>query len=37
MIEGKKYGKEVDFWSLGILIYDMLTGGVFFESVLQLL
>uniref|UniRef100_A0A6B2L7Y0 Protein kinase domain-containing protein n=1 Tax=Arcella intermedia TaxID=1963864 RepID=A0A6B2L7Y0_9EUKA len=26
MIKGEKYGKPADFWSVGILIYDMLYG-----------
>eukprot|EP01125_Pyxidicula_operculata_P001948 TRINITY_DN118_c0_g1_i2.p2 TRINITY_DN118_c0_g1~~TRINITY_DN118_c0_g1_i2.p2 ORF type:complete len:179 (-),score=36.50 TRINITY_DN118_c0_g1_i2:57-593(-) len=26
MIRGEKYGKAADFWSVGVLIYDMLTG-----------
>jgi len=26
MIQGDKYGKPADFWSVGILIYDMLFG-----------
>eukprot|EP01123_Difflugia_compressa_P014001 TRINITY_DN6867_c0_g1_i1.p1 TRINITY_DN6867_c0_g1~~TRINITY_DN6867_c0_g1_i1.p1 ORF type:complete len:406 (+),score=64.95 TRINITY_DN6867_c0_g1_i1:170-1219(+) len=26
MILGQKYGKPADFWSVGILIFDMLTG-----------
>lgn len=28
MLQGKNYGKSADFWSLGILIYDMLNGRV---------
>jgi serine/threonine protein kinase len=28
MIQGKRYGKSVDWWSFGVLIFDMLTGSV---------
>jgi len=31
MIEGVPYGREADWWGLGILIYDMLAGGVRFH------
>jgi ribosomal protein S6 kinase beta len=27
MIKGNGYGKAVDWWSVGILIFDMLTGN----------
>jgi len=27
MIKGKKYGKPVDWWGLGIIIYEMLFGS----------
>ena len=26
MVNGKKYGKEIDVWSMGILLYEMLHG-----------
>jgi len=32
MIQGVKYGKPADFWSVGILIYDMLYGQPPFQS-----
>jgi len=32
MIKGVKYGKPADFWSVGILIYDMLWGQPPFHS-----
>lgn len=32
MISGKGYGKEADWWSLGILIYDMLVGEPPFKA-----
>lgn len=28
IIENKPYGKEIDLWCLGILIYEMLTGDL---------
>ncbi|KYQ88168.1 putative protein serine/threonine kinase [Tieghemostelium lacteum] len=32
MIQGKNYGKAVDWWAIGILMYDMLIGKPPFES-----
>eukprot|EP01132_Coremiostelium_polycephalum_P004193 gene4193-5248_t len=32
MINGKAYGKAVDWWSIGILMFDMLAGKPPFES-----
>jgi serine/threonine protein kinase len=32
MIKGVKYGKPADFWSVGILLYDMLYGQPPFQS-----
>ena len=30
IIKGEGHGKAVDWWSLGILIFDLLTGSVCF-------
>ena len=27
MVQGQDYGIEVDWWSMGILLFDMLTGS----------
>jgi len=32
MIKGEKYGKSTDFWSTGILLYDMLAGNPPFRN-----
>jgi len=32
MIRGGKYGKSADFWSVGILLYDMLSGKPPFQN-----
>ncbi|XP_039286523.1 aurora kinase B isoform X2 [Nilaparvata lugens] len=32
MISGKKHGKEVDIWSLGVLCFELLTGKPPFET-----
>jgi len=29
MLQGRNYGKAADFWSVGILIFDMLFGRVY--------
>ena len=30
ILKGTPHGKEVDFWSLGILLYEMLVGIILF-------
>lgn len=32
ILKGKGYGKEVDWWALGALIYEMLTGKCLFTG-----
>eukprot|EP00047_Mylnosiga_fluctuans_P002611 m.225192 g.225192 ORF g.225192 m.225192 type:complete len:622 (+) comp11227_c0_seq1:40-1905(+) len=32
VVKGLAYGKEIDFWSLGVMVYEMITGTVLFES-----
>ena len=32
MLEGKGYGTSVDYWSFGILIFELLTGQTPYDS-----